>query len=169
MPETHGGSKRSEQDHLVCIMRCLVFIWKGFCSPLGTRSKSSRVIDLNWCLCSQIDPLLHQSGSWAVTNCPDLWFIRLSLSNWKIMLPQRLGLGLSLKLFLPCTIWWDKCNGISIIECAWVVCHSSNDALPFPEQVEMPCWCTMKRERSKGEKIPLDLCSLYPRSEVETL
>lgn len=32
-----------------------------------------------------------------------------------------MGLALSQKFFLPCTIWWDKCNSIGVLVCAWVV------------------------------------------------
>lgn len=46
---------------------------------------------------------------------------QITPSNWTIWFPRGLGLALSQKFFLPCTIWWDKCNGISVLVCAWVV------------------------------------------------
>lgn len=88
--------------------------------PLRWRSKSFTVIALSWCLCRQTAPLLHQHlcklpGHSLILN------YHITQSNWTIWSLWGLGLALSQKFFLPCTIWWDKCNGISVQVCAWVV------------------------------------------------
>lgn len=88
--------------------------------PLRLRSQSSTVIAVSRCLCRQTATVLHQHLCKLPSHSLILNY-QITHSNWTIWFPWGLGLALSQKFFLPCTIWWAKCNAISVLVCAWVV------------------------------------------------
>lgn len=88
---------------------------------LEPRSKSSRIIGISHCLYWQTAPVWHQQL--CRNSHVTVWSLNYQISqyNWTIWSLQRVGLALSQKYFLPCTIWWDKCSSISVLVCVWVV------------------------------------------------
>lgn len=88
---------------------------------LGPRSKSSIIIGINLCLYWQTTPVWHQQL--CRNSHVTVWSLNYQIThyNWTIWSLQGVGLALSQKYFLPCTIWWDKCRSISILMCVWVV------------------------------------------------
>lgn len=75
----------------------------------------------------QVDVYIDKQPLCYISICANsqvtVWSLnyQIALSNWTMWSPRGLGFALSQKFFLPCTIWWDKCNGISVLMCAWVV------------------------------------------------
>lgn len=87
--------------------------------PAGLRSKSFSFID--------VDVYTDKQALCCISICANsrvtVWSFNYQITpyNWTILFPRGLGFALSQKFFLPCTIWWDKCNGISVLVWAWVV------------------------------------------------
>lgn len=88
---------------------------------LEPRSESSGIIGISHCLYWQTAPVLHQQL--CRNSHVTVWSLnyQISQNNWTMWCLQGVGLALSQKYFLPCTIWWDKCSSISVLMCVWVV------------------------------------------------